>query len=245
MSFQSWALSSQSCEMHLAFRGLDQNKNELQIQHYIDDSWANPKVVHTNPSGFSHSPTVTIDNDGNLIVAWLELIGSSSQLMYRVLDSSGEWRGKAVEFGSIEGEKTTPLLFRSISGNVYLSWVSDQNDFDDVFLSSWDSSNGWSKAKTLSLTNEFPDITPDFEYIESANGQLELSVVWQARSKGGVYAPQSYVIEQGLKVEVDQQANSEVCERVLSKIALPSNIKRGFMYVPTIVLDNYQRLRSR
>jgi len=100
-------------------------------------------------------------------------------------------------------------------------------------------------ASMLSLTNEFPDITPDFEYTESANGQLELSVVWQARSKGGVYAPQSYVIEQGLKVEFDQQANSEVCERVLSKVALPSNIERGFMYVPMIVLDNYQRLRSR
>jgi len=53
------------------------------------------------------------------------------------------------------------------------------------------------------------------------------------------------VIEQGLKVEFDQQTNSEVCERVLSKVALPSNIERGFMYVPTIVLDNYQRLRSR
>ena len=241
----SWAQDQQSCKMHLAYRSLDHDKSEIQVRHYDGKQWNEQLIAHSNAAGFSYAPTVTVDSQENVLVAWVDRVGASTQLMYRAMNDREQWRDVAIEVGSVEGEKTTPVLFRSISGEVYLSWVSDENGLDDVFLSRWDPAEGWLSPAVLSQDNEFPDVTPNFEYIEDSKGEFDLSVVWQARSKDGIYQPESYVVEQGLRLEPDQKVSNEICNEELEDVSIPSSYDVGFLYTPSNLSESYRRLRNR
>lgn len=237
------AQENQSCEIQLVYRSTDQNQNQLLQQRYEGAQWSEPDLVHSNASGFSYGATVASDIDGNLIVVWVEDSGSSNQLMYRVKSPSGSWLGPSNALTSIKGEKTTPILIRSISGTVYLAWVSDESDSDDVFLSSWSFADGWSEADVLSVDNAFPDIQPTFDYVEDINGRYELLVRWKARSEDGIYVPDQHLIETGL--ELKQQSISDQCFEPPSDIVLPANVERGFLHFPQLGLENHKRVRTR
>lgn len=237
--------TNDGCEMHFVYRSSERNVNELVLQNFQDDEWSEPVLVHSNASGFSYAPTIASDADGNSLIVWVEDNGSANQLMYRVKSRSGDWSGKSQQLTSAKGEKTTPVLIRSISGVIYLSWVSDQNDSDDVFLSRWSFADGWSEPQLISLDNVFPDIRPSFEYVAVENGRSELQVLWQARSSDGVYVPDQYVLEAGLEFSSAQSELSEQCTKELSKVALPESTEEGFLHFPQIILESYQRITLR
>lgn len=234
-----------SCEMHFVYRSSEQNINELVLQNFQDDEWSEPVLVHSNASGFSYAPTMASDIDGNLVFAWVEDNGSSNQLMYRVKAGSGEWLGKPQQLTLAKGEKTTPVLIRSISGIIYLSWVSDQSGSDDVFISSWSLADGWSEFQSLSDDNIFPDIRPSFEYVEDINGAYELLVLWQARSSDGIYVSDQHTLEADLEFGSVRSTVSDICSKELSRVALPTSTEEGFLYFPQIGLDSYRRVTLR
>lgn len=233
------------CEMHFVYRSSGQNINELVLQSYQEDEWSEPVLVHSNASGFSYAATMVSDAGGNSLFVWVEDSGASNQLMYRVKSRSGDWLGKPQQLTSAKGEKTTPILIRSISGIIYLSWVSDQNGSDDVFISNWSLDDGWSEAKLLSFDNAFPDIRPGFEYVEDVNGAYELLVLWQARSNDGIYVSDQHSLEADLEFDSVRGGTSERCSKELSKVALPIRAEEGFLHFPQIGLESYQRITLR
>ena len=235
----------EECEIQLVYRSQEQNNNQLFQQRYQDNKWNEPNSVYSNLGSLSYGATMASDVAGNLIVVWVERNGSSSQLMYRVKSQSDGWVSRPQEFTSAQGEKSTPLLIRSLSGEIYLSWVSDQNDADDVFLARWSPIDGWSEAEILSVDNAFPDISPNFQYVENIDGTYELLVQWQARSDGGIYQLKQTQIETNLELKPRQKMLAEQCANGLSDVALPASLEDGFLHFPQLGLDSYQRIRVR
>ncbi|MFT6407159.1 MAG: hypothetical protein ACJAQ6_000569 [Arenicella sp.] len=231
-----------SCQMHLVYRSAEQEQNQLLQQQYKAGKWTDPILVHSNPTGLSYGATMASDIDGNILLVWVENNGGVSQLMYRVKSDSGDWLSGPRQFTASKGEKTTPLLMRSISGEIYLLWVSDENASDDVFLVNWSLAEGWSDTQLLSANNAFPDIRPRFDYVQDIEGSYNLVARWQARSEDGIYASDQLIIETDLELTSAQLTSIDNCSKELASVALPLAIQSGFVHLPQLGLDSYQRI---
>jgi len=232
------------CGMELISRSASPEENHLHHYHYIDSEWSRPASVHESDSTFSKRPSIVKTNVGQVIAVWVERSAGDSQIVYKVRQVDKSWQRRAIKITSTGGHKTAPIIFNSMSGQVYLAWVSDQNDNDDIFFSSW-SGSSWSSPESLSDTNKNPDISPTFNYEKNSQGRYDLVLGWQQRNEDGIYQDASFLIEYDLELDPELHELSQHCSKILEKVALPSDVKSGFIYRNYGLLDNHQRIRPR
>jgi hypothetical protein len=237
--------NSYSCGMHLVYRSREQGKNQLLYQRYAEGQWSGSDLIHSNSVGLSYVATTTSDAEGNLLVVWVEDSGGLSQLMYRVKSLSGKWLTGSRQLTVSKGEKTQPLLIRSISGQVFLIWTSDERGNDDVFFASWKLDIGWSDTQVLSADNVFPDISPMFDYSQNIDSSYDLNVRWNASSGDGIYVQEQVIIETNMALMPEQEFSIEQCTKELAGVVLPVTLRSGFVHLPQLGLNSYQRIRNR
>jgi len=236
------ASSTIGCSLHLISQLSGANQNGIVQYRFIDNDWSDALIVHDSPSTFSKRPSIVQTINNQVIAVWVERKGSSSQLLYKAKPLDGQWPEDPIVLTSSGGHKTAPIVFNSMSGQVYLAWASDQNGNDDIFFASW--ANGeWSSTESLSDTNEYPDISPAFSYEKNKQGALDLILSWQQRDADGIYQESSFLLEYDLEIDSVLAQNERACSKQLEHLALPTEVKSGFIFRPDALIDNHQRVR--
>ncbi|MEI8361058.1 MAG: prepilin-type N-terminal cleavage/methylation domain-containing protein [bacterium] len=94
--------------------------------------WSMPIEINAT-SGEKYSPSLTIDNNDNIYVAWETIISGKSKIRLAKLDATGTllW---LIQPSSEDGSNQLlqPSIFTDDS-NVYISWVDDRNNNYDIY----------------------------------------------------------------------------------------------------------------
>ena len=234
----------ESCGVHLISRESVANDNRLLHYGFSQKGWSAPVIVHESPSTFSKRPSLIQSRDGGIVAVWVERDSNGSQLVYKNKKLGAQWPEKPIVITTSGGQKTAPIIFSSMSGQVYLAWASDQNGNDDIFFSSW-SGSAWSSPESLSDTNKNPDISPVFSYEKNSQGGFDLVLVWQQRNEDGIYQDASFFVEYDLELDPQLLELNQYCSEAYEKFALPADVKSGFVFRNYSLLDNHQRIRPR
>jgi len=230
------------CSMQLIHRSIDANQNKLIQYYFANNKWSERFIVHDSPGTYSKRPSLAHISDDQFIAVWVERNSRGSQLMYKLTALGQQWQSTPKLMTSEGGFKTAPIVFSSLSGQVYLAWVSDQNGNDDIFLSTWNG-NAWSTAESLTHENKNPDISPVFSYQKNKQGALDLLLGWQERDSNGIFQSENVTLELGLELDAQAVDHERFCLKDLQNIALPSDVQSGFLLRSNLTVNAYERIQ--
>jgi hypothetical protein len=139
---------------------LDGSNRQIFMSEYRSGSWTHPADLSDNisPDGPEcYYPEVAMDNNGNAIIVWYQLVGSTDQIFmseYR----SGSWTHPADLSDNIspDGQDATyPEVAMDNNGNAIILWYQSDGLNDQIFMSEY---RGGSWTHPANLSN---NISPD------------------------------------------------------------------------------------
>ncbi len=138
-------------------------------------SWNVTEVVSTESNGYSLYPSLTVDETGNVHVAWLDNTnytncGTDADIFYKFWNTTSKsWN--ATEVVSTESTLASryPTIAISTSGDVHIAW-EDMTNYEfcgtdkDVFYKHWNAtSENWSITEVVSTYTHTPSETPTID----------------------------------------------------------------------------------
>jgi hypothetical protein len=100
------------------------------------------------PSPDQMNPTIAVDPEGNLFVAWEENVGTHSDIFLTKSENGGiKWNDTHVKVNSDSGDETQtrPVIAADFEGNLYMAWEDKRNtnNRDIYFAASTDGGVSW------------------------------------------------------------------------------------------------------
>ncbi|MHA1551492.1 MAG: hypothetical protein ACTSQC_06070 [Candidatus Heimdallarchaeaceae archaeon] len=160
---------------------LDPNENQSNIDSFdsFDWKWTTTNVVSTGSTGVSEFPSLAVDAEGNVHIAWKDNTdyagaGIDYDIFYKRWEvSTTSWT--TTEVVSTESTATSydPSLAVDAAGNVHIAWY-DFTDYAgagtdlDIFYKRWDASTtSWTTTEVVSTESTgysyFPSLAVDAE----------------------------------------------------------------------------------
>ena len=153
----------------------------------IARGWTTTEVVFNESTDLSYTPKITIDNAGNVHLAWYDHTdyngsGTEPDNFYRLWNATMHaW--SPVEVVSLEhtGSSIIPSITVDENGHVHLAWTDNTNyngagGDDDIFYKRWNATTGtWTPTVVVSNVSSDDSFRP--QIVVDVNGHLH--VVWQ------------------------------------------------------------------
>ncbi len=152
----------------------DKNSEELKLSATY---WTTTEVVSTESTDPSMNPTITVDGNGNVHVAWHDLTNYSGSetdqdIFYKQWNStSNMWTTTEVISTESTLDSKAPTIVVDSVGNVYVAWsdltnYSDSGTDRDIFYKQWNATNSmWTTTEVIStestIDSEAPTIGVD------------------------------------------------------------------------------------
>ncbi|MHA1552334.1 MAG: hypothetical protein ACTSQC_10370 [Candidatus Heimdallarchaeaceae archaeon] len=148
--------------------------------------WTDAEVVSTESTGNSQTPSIILDSEGNLHVAWHDLTdylgaGIDYDIFYKVWDSSTKiWGVTELISSESTGISQSPIVAIDSDDTLHVCWY-DSTDYlgsgpdYDIHYKYKTSGGSWSAAEVVSTESTAGSSSPSF-IIDSANN---FHVTWQ------------------------------------------------------------------
>ena len=120
-------------------------------------SWNLTEVVSITSSGTAWHPSLGIDSENNIHIAWMDAVSVIYDIYYKLWNSTQQrWETSIMVSSESTGYSVAPALAVDESGNIHIVWHDETNiagsDFDyDIFYKRWNSSTDrWSTTEVVS-----------------------------------------------------------------------------------------------
>jgi len=135
-------------------------------------TWITTEVVSTESTIVSNEPSLAVDAEGNVHIAWRKWTGTDFDIFYKRWDSSTSlWTISEVVSTESTGYSFHPSLAIDGAGNVHTTW-EDWTDYAgsgtdyDIFYKCWNVSTSlWTTTEVVStesiLNSNYPTLTTD------------------------------------------------------------------------------------
>ncbi len=181
--FPSMAIDSEG-NVHIAWNELTDylssgTDRDIFYKRWVASSstWTTTEVVSTESTENSRLPSMAIDSEGNVHIAWNELTdylssGTDRDIFYkRWVASSSTWTTTEVVSTESTADSTYPSLAVDSTGTVHIAW-EDWTDYagagtdEDIFYKNWSAStSSWITTEVVSTEStsrsSFPSLTVD------------------------------------------------------------------------------------
>ena len=162
-------------DVHVIWQGPGEVSGDIvYAKRDRDGTWSEPHNVSGTP-GFTQSPQMALDGQGNIHVVWWDQTATKPGIHYARRSRDGTWSTSLKIPGSTA---TAPELAVDGEGNAHVVWA---NEYDDEIYHTWREPNGhWAQPANVSNsagTSVSPGLAVD------AEGNIH--VVWWDRIGGG------------------------------------------------------------
>lgn len=137
--------------------------------------WSTTEIVSTESTEDSHSPSLDVESDGTVHVAWDDSTnyggaGSDHDIFYKCRSNAGTWSATEVVSTESTIDSDNPSIAVESDGTVHVAW-DDLTDYSgsgadfDIFYKYLDTNGIWSSAEVVSTESTqlslWPSITVD------------------------------------------------------------------------------------
>lgn len=141
----------------------------------LTNVWSEPIVI-SQPKNYSHFPSITIDSQDTLYVAWPSTLPGQNDILYVYKSVGGSW-SQPVNISNTSNPSYNPSLATDASGNIYAVWqelVAPDNF--DIFFNQKSPGGDWGNPVDISNTpSGFP--TPNWwptRLVSDSQGNLHV-----------------------------------------------------------------------
>ena len=152
-------------------------------RNIITNSWSSIFAI-VGTSGSSDNPTIAVDNDLNVYLAWEEWISSDRDIYYRIRNATtSAWTTSEVISTESTSYSSNPTIAVDNSKNIHVIWDDETNlgsgSDKDIFYKLYNAtSKTWMTTEVVSMESPSNSIEPDI--ILDNNGDPH--VVWSDHS---------------------------------------------------------------
>ncbi|MGQ4876795.1 MAG: hypothetical protein ACP6IY_22230, partial [Promethearchaeia archaeon] len=121
--------------LHRNYLYLGGNENEITAPKTSARAWTTTEVISTESDGDSRFSEVTIDDNNNIHVVWMDASnyagsGTDWDIFYKYYNAtSGTWSGTEVVSWESSGDSQYPTIAVDNESNVYVAW-QDNTDYN-------------------------------------------------------------------------------------------------------------------
>ncbi|MBN2149920.1 MAG: hypothetical protein JW839_00610 [Candidatus Lokiarchaeota archaeon] len=157
-----------------------------KVWNATTSSWLPTEVVSTASTSTSRNPSIGVDGDGNVHVAWEDAApiggsGSDWDIMYRCRNATeGIWWSMEVVSAESNSTSFNPDVKVDAAGNVHVAWDDQTNfgsigtDYDITYKVRNALTNLWSPTSVVSTESEYEAIKPSLDI----DGDGNVHVAW-------------------------------------------------------------------
>ncbi len=174
-------------DVHVAWQGWSGGDYEIIYRRWDATSgvWGTTVAISDN-TAVSHSPSLAVDETGDVHVAWMDWSVGGWDILYRRWNAtSGVW-GTTENVSENEDVSGEPSLAVDVEGNVHVAWRDVSNYAGsgtdaDIFYRCWNVTSGaWGTTEVLS-ENAGDSMHPSLAVDDAGN----VHVAWMDYSVGG------------------------------------------------------------
>ena len=128
--------------------------------NYTTETWSLTEAVSTESTASSEDPSIGVDSEGNVHIAWVDYTdysssGTDRDIFYKRLETTGSWITTQVVSSGLSGEAENPSLAVDTSDNVHVAWEDNSDlgygtDFDIVYKKMDGVTKSWGSAEVVS-----------------------------------------------------------------------------------------------
>ncbi len=151
-------------------------------------SWTTTEVVSTESTNHSVHPSLAVDTDGNIHIAWYDQTdyagsGTDGDIFYKRWNAStSTWAmTEVVSTESTDYANLIPSLAVDTLGNVHIAW-DDWSDYAgsgtdaDIFYKYWNaSSSSWTTTEVISTESTYDSLSPSLTVDSAGN----VHITWE------------------------------------------------------------------
>lgn len=149
-SFQPDAIVDDSGNIDVAWYDTAPGNAEIFFSRSTGDgtNWS-PAVNVSNSQATSIRPDIAVDDNGNIVVAWMEAVSGYWQVFFSRSTDDGDSWSQPKKISYLWGNSYSPYIAVDNAGKINVVWEND--NFGNIFLSrSADNGTSWSQAKKIS-----------------------------------------------------------------------------------------------
>jgi lysophospholipase L1-like esterase len=146
------------------------------------DSWRPKREIDTSPSTRDRSPSLAVDSQGVLWLAWSGFDGTDEEIFFSRWGQGGWEKAQRVsrDDASPDLYDGSPHLAMGGDDRPWLVWVGDRGGLDDeIFYSRWEG-DGWSEEGLVSTDDSSSDLMPTL----AIDGRGRPWVAWRGEYDG-------------------------------------------------------------
>ncbi|MBI4295413.1 MAG: hypothetical protein HY669_04520 [Chloroflexi bacterium] len=148
---------------HVVWTDITPGNWEILYSSSLDGkNWSTPENISNN-EGLSSNPSLTIDTEDTLHLAWEDDTGGNSDILYTYKRKGDDW-SDSENVSRNTGSSTNPRILSDAQGNLHLAWNDDTPGNWDIYYASRPRGGLWSKAENVSRTkgaSGFPALALD------------------------------------------------------------------------------------
>jgi len=149
-------------------------------------SWTPTNVISTESTTQSYEPSLAVDNQGNVHVAWHDITnlnssGTDDDIFYKRWNATtGVWTNTEVVSTNSSLDSTVTSIAVDIFGNIHIVWqdltnYSNCGTDDDIFYKRWNATlDNWTITEVVSNESTDSSLSPSIAIDNSGNAH----VVW-------------------------------------------------------------------
>lgn len=150
-------------------------------------------------------PTLSVNPNGDIWVAWTELRGDQGRLRYRIKEN-GKW-GTSDDLITKTTSDMAPSICLDTDGVPWMVWSGTDETDDDIYASRW-LDGQWQAPEIVNEDDGWPDILP----IISVDEQNRITVTWQGYNGKRYVQYTTYWTDQGWSPEEVMDGESKVAQ---------------------------------
>ena len=160
------------------------SRSMVFVRRYDDDSgtWASPEVIDSDV-GYSRSPTISFDNEGNALALWVQKGASGSNVWSNYYNATTDSWGQEVMLENNTNISDSVIRFPTVSfydnGDAIAVWKQGVPQNHEFWQNQFDASTGsWAGPEFIESSKEYNEL--GVQVASAAKGQAILA--WYQRN---------------------------------------------------------------
>jgi len=171
-SFSSFRLKKDNLnQLWIIWEKQDFNRNDIYLGQIKEGRIIGVKNLSSELEGINHSPSLDISFNSEIWATWVNYNHDQHTILAKNITTGQKWILPSLNASSA----FTPQILVDGSGRVWIFWVGQEQDLDEIFFSSFDG-EAWKEPESLNKNPVVPHFHPSAALDHKGNPQL----VWAA-----------------------------------------------------------------